>query len=160
MYWWVTVTRPPATLVFSIRLVQVCGVLGLSNFNNRNEFNMYYLVLFNERILTFSIHHYCLTSLVWWYIISCVFSAFILLVLVVVRNGLEKFSKDSVIWWCRCNHWINRKRNQDKMQRIGLETGKEVGRWRMRRISGWGSELKQRLSDVQKMMDLRRAKCD
>ena len=76
------------------------------------------------------------------------------------RIGEVFFSKDSVIWWCRCNHWINRKRNQDKMQRIGLETGKEVGRWRMRRISGWGSELKQRLSDVQKMMDLRRAKCD
>jgi hypothetical protein len=30
----------------------------------------------------------------------------------------------------------------------------------MKRIGGWDSELKQWLSDVQKMVDLRGAKCD
>jgi len=70
------------------------------------------------------------------------------------------FSKDSIIWWCLSNHWINRKRNQDMMQQIGLGIGREVDRQRMRRIGGWGYELKQWLSDVQKMVDLRKAKCD
>ena len=76
------------------------------------------------------------------------------------RIGEVFFSKESIIWWCLSNHWINRKRNQDMMQRIGLGTGREVERRRMRRIAGWGSELKRWLGDVQKMMDLRRAKCD
>ena len=76
------------------------------------------------------------------------------------RFGGVFFSKDSIIWWCLSNHWINRKRNQDLMQRIGLGTGREVERRRMRRIGGWGSELEQWLSDVQKMVDLRKAKCD
>jgi hypothetical protein len=73
------------------------------------------------------------------------------------RIGDVFFSKESIIWWCISNHWINRERNQDMMQRIGLGIGREVGR-RMRRIGGWGSE--RWLSDVQKMVDLRRAKCD
>ena len=70
------------------------------------------------------------------------------------------FSKDSIIWWCFSQHWISRKRNHDMMERIGLGTGREVERRRMRRIGGWGSELKRWLSDVQKMVDLRRAKRD
>jgi hypothetical protein len=71
------------------------------------------------------------------------------------------FSKDSsIIWWCISNHWVNRKQNQDRMQQIGLGIGREAERQRMRRIGGWGSELKQWLSDVQKMVDLRRAKHD
>ena len=43
---------------------------------------------------------------------------------------------------------------------MGLGIGSEVGRQRMRRIGGWGSELKRWLDEVQKMMDLRRAKRD
>jgi len=62
-----------------------------------------------------------------------------------------------VIWWCIKNHGISRKRNQDKMQQIGLGIGKEVERQRMRRIGGWGSELDQWLSDVQKMADSRKS---
>ena len=46
------------------------------------------------------------------------------------------------------------------MEQIGLGTGRVVERRRMRRIGGWGSELKQWLSDVQNMVDLRKAKCD
>lgn len=46
------------------------------------------------------------------------------------------------------------------MQRIGLGTGTDVERRRMRRIGGWGSELRRWLSDVQKMVDLKRAKRD
>ena len=70
----------------------------------------------------------------------------------------EVFFKNSIIWWCISNHWVNRKRNQDRMQHIGLGIGKELERQRMRRIGGWGSELKQWLSDVQRMVDSRRAK--
>jgi hypothetical protein len=67
------------------------------------------------------------------------------------------FSKDSIIWWCISNQWINRKRNQERMQQIGLGIGEEVERQRMRRIGGWGFELKRWLSDVQKMVDLKKA---
>ena len=77
----------------------------------------------------------------------------------VERIGEVFFSKDSIIWWCISHHWITRKRNQDMMQRIGLGIGREVERRRMRRIGGWGSELKRWLCDVRKMVDLRRSKC-
>lgn len=70
------------------------------------------------------------------------------------------FSKESIIWWCISNHWVNRARNKKRMQEIGLGIGNNVERRRMRKIGGWGSELKRWLSDVQKMVDLRRAKRD
>lgn len=78
------------------------------------------------------------------------------------RFGEVFFSKDSIIWWCISNHWTSRRRNQDMMQQIGIGIGSEVERRRMRRIGGWGSELKRWLSDVQKMVtvNLRRSKCD
>ena len=76
------------------------------------------------------------------------------------RIGEVFFSKESIIWWCISNHWVNRKENKDMMERIGLGTGRDVERRRMRRLGGWGSELKRWLSDVRKMVDLRRAKCD
>lgn len=76
------------------------------------------------------------------------------------RIGDVFFAKTSIIWWCISNHWVDRKRNQDRMQQIGLGIGKEVEKQRMRRLGGWGSELKQWLSDVQRMVDVRRAKHD
>lgn len=76
------------------------------------------------------------------------------------RVGEAFFSKESIIWWCISNHWINRQRNQNRMQQIGLGIGSEVERRRMRRIGGWGSELKRWLSEVQMMVDLERAKSD
>ena len=78
----------------------------------------------------------------------------------VERFGEIFFPKDSIIWWCLSNHWITRKRNQDMMQQIGLGIGRDVERRRMRRIGGWGSELKQWLSNVQKMVDSRKANRD
>lgn len=67
------------------------------------------------------------------------------------------FSKDSIIWWCISNHRRNRQQNQHRMQRIGLGIGSEVERRRMRRIGGWGSELKRWLSEVRKMVDLKQS---
>jgi len=46
------------------------------------------------------------------------------------------------------------------MQQIGLGIGSDVDRRRMRRMGGWGSELKRWLSDVQEMVESRRAKRD
>ena len=77
------------------------------------------------------------------------------------RIGEVFFSKEkSIIWWCISYHWGNRERNKNRMQQIGLGIGSDVERRRMRRMGGWGSELKRWLSDVQKMVNLRRAKHD
>jgi len=77
------------------------------------------------------------------------------------RFGEVFFSaKDSIIWWCISNHSKNRRENQYRMQRIGLGIGSEVEGQKMRRIGGWGSELKRWLSEVRKMVDLKRAKHD
>jgi len=72
----------------------------------------------------------------------------------------EVFSKKSIICWCISNHWNNREQNKKRMQQIGLGIGSDVERRRMRRMGGWGSELKRWLGDVQKMVESRRAKRD
>ncbi|KAF8804811.1 hypothetical protein BYT27DRAFT_7193808 [Phlegmacium glaucopus] len=76
------------------------------------------------------------------------------------RIGEIFFSKESIIWWCISSHWSDRERNRVRMQQIGLGIGSDIERRRMRRIGGWGSTLKRWLSDVQKMVDLRKAKLD
>jgi len=58
------------------------------------------------------------------------------------------FSKDSIIWWCLSQHWINRRRNQARMEEIGLGIGRNIARQRMRRFGGWGKDLGLWLIDV------------
>ncbi|KAJ3515683.1 hypothetical protein NLJ89_g1602 [Agrocybe chaxingu] len=62
------------------------------------------------------------------------------------------FSKESILWWCISNHWIVRERNRVRMAEIGLGEGTDVEHRRMRRIGGWGTDLKNWLRDVQDML--------
>ncbi|THU89644.1 hypothetical protein K435DRAFT_781528 [Dendrothele bispora CBS 962.96] len=50
------------------------------------------------------------------------------------------FSSDSIIWFCLSSHWKNIKRNEERMGNYGLGVG--VKEHKMRRIGGWGAELK------------------
>ncbi|KAJ6481457.1 hypothetical protein C8R47DRAFT_1134485 [Mycena vitilis] len=62
------------------------------------------------------------------------------------------FSKESIVWWCISNHWFARKREGGKMAQIGLGIGSAVGKQKMRRIGGWGGDLRAWLEDVKRML--------
>ncbi|KAF9551894.1 hypothetical protein CPC08DRAFT_714990 [Agrocybe pediades] len=62
------------------------------------------------------------------------------------------FSKDSIIWWCISHHWTMKRRCKARMEKIGIETGSDVERRRMRRLGGWGSSVKRWLFDVETMV--------
>jgi len=66
------------------------------------------------------------------------------------------FSKESILWWCLSQHRSNRAHNQARMRDIGIGAGKEVTRRRMRRIGGWGKELRTWLEDVEHMVRFRK----
>ncbi|TFK33253.1 hypothetical protein BDQ12DRAFT_707340 [Crucibulum laeve] len=65
------------------------------------------------------------------------------------------FSKESIIWWCLSQHWVVRRRSWARMQEIGLGIGSDVERRKMRRIGGWGSQLKQWFSQVAALVEQR-----
>jgi len=62
------------------------------------------------------------------------------------------FSRESIVWWCLSNHWLNRRRNWEKMRALGLKAGSVDEGRKMRRIGGWGAELKKWLEDVKHMV--------
>ncbi|KAJ6475977.1 hypothetical protein C8R47DRAFT_1141922 [Mycena vitilis] len=62
------------------------------------------------------------------------------------------FSKDSIIWFCISRHWFARKREGAKMAQIGLGIGSDIGKQKMRRIGGWGGELRAWFADVKRML--------
>ncbi|KAJ7620074.1 hypothetical protein FB45DRAFT_929413 [Roridomyces roridus] len=62
------------------------------------------------------------------------------------------FSKNSIVWWCFSQHWNVRKREGEKMQKIGVDIGTDVGGRKMRRLGGWGGELERWFADVAKMV--------
>ncbi|EDR15513.1 uncharacterized protein LACBIDRAFT_301968 [Laccaria bicolor S238N-H82] len=62
------------------------------------------------------------------------------------------FSSDSILWWCLSNHWANRRKNIARMAKIGLVEGTDIERRRMRRIGGWGSELKRWIGEVERLV--------
>ncbi|KAH9482113.1 hypothetical protein JR316_0004208 [Psilocybe cubensis] len=61
------------------------------------------------------------------------------------------FSKESIVWWCISNHWKVRARNEGRMRELGIENGTSPRR-RMRRLGGWGAELKKWLQEVEQMI--------
>ncbi|PPR07243.1 hypothetical protein CVT26_012501 [Gymnopilus dilepis] len=61
------------------------------------------------------------------------------------------FSKDSIIWWCISHHRTIRKRLQERMVDYGLINGRIVNQRKMRRIGGWGRDLKNWLKAVEAM---------
>ncbi|KAF9476790.1 hypothetical protein BDN70DRAFT_881982 [Pholiota conissans] len=66
------------------------------------------------------------------------------------------FSKDSILWWCLSQHWIVRRRNEERMKLIGLNSGSDVSNRRMRRFGGWGSDVKAWLNDVAAMVSAKK----
>jgi hypothetical protein len=65
------------------------------------------------------------------------------------------FSKKSIIWWCISHHWLVRARHGTRMALIGLGCGSDVKGQKMRRIGGWGGELRVWLSDVKRILQRR-----
>ncbi|KAJ7065394.1 hypothetical protein C8F01DRAFT_1125465 [Mycena amicta] len=62
------------------------------------------------------------------------------------------FSKESIIWWCITNHSVVRKREREQFARLGLGVGSDVAGQKMRRIGGWGSELRGWVEDVKRLV--------
>ena len=61
------------------------------------------------------------------------------------------FSRTSVLWWSLRHHWSNQRRGRARMQVLGEAGLHPDGHGKMRRIGGWGGELKQWLKDVEEM---------
>ncbi|KAJ7220803.1 hypothetical protein GGX14DRAFT_432118 [Mycena pura] len=62
------------------------------------------------------------------------------------------FSKDSIVWWCITHHRPVREGESARMAQIGLGVGSNVAGRKMRRIGGWGGELRAWLDDVKHML--------
>jgi adenylate kinase family enzyme len=58
------------------------------------------------------------------------------------------FSKDSILLYCLTNHSVVKKYGKKLMQEYGFGVGRRADDQKMRRISGWGSELRRWLADV------------
>ncbi|KAJ7189459.1 hypothetical protein GGX14DRAFT_529693 [Mycena pura] len=61
------------------------------------------------------------------------------------------FSRESILWWCITNHRPLRERERARMAQIGIGVGSRVAARKMRRIGGWGGELRAWLDDVRRM---------
>jgi len=65
----------------------------------------------------------------------------------------EVFSKKSIVWWCLSRHWVQRKRGWDGMKDLGVSLDRAgIVTGKMRRLGGWGRELRQWLSEVEDMV--------
>ncbi|KAJ7075298.1 AAA domain-containing protein [Mycena belliarum] len=62
------------------------------------------------------------------------------------------FSQESIIWWCLTQHRPARRRETANMARIGLGVGRDVENRKMRRLGGWGRELRAWLADVDRLV--------
>jgi hypothetical protein len=62
------------------------------------------------------------------------------------------FSKESIIWLCLIYHQTVREREGLRMEQIRVEVGSDVEGRKMRRIGGWGGELRAWFDDVRCML--------
>ncbi|KAJ7445990.1 hypothetical protein B0H11DRAFT_1746351 [Mycena galericulata] len=62
------------------------------------------------------------------------------------------FSKESIIWWCISQHRPIRVRENARMAEIGFGVGANVSGQKMRRIGGWGEELRVWFRDLGHML--------
>ncbi|KAJ6557798.1 hypothetical protein B0H19DRAFT_946437 [Mycena capillaripes] len=62
------------------------------------------------------------------------------------------FSQESIIWWCITNHRPMRRRQAALLEKIGVTTERTADGRKMRRIGGWGGELRMWLDGVQGML--------
>jgi hypothetical protein len=61
------------------------------------------------------------------------------------------FPKESIVWWCT-RHRLVRDRENARMAQIGFGIGSDVDGLKMRRIGGWGGELRAWVGDVKRML--------
>ncbi|KAJ7149148.1 hypothetical protein C8R46DRAFT_1127324 [Mycena filopes] len=62
------------------------------------------------------------------------------------------FSKESIVWWCITQHRTVRAREAARMTQIGIGMGSNVEGQKMRRLGGWGEELRTWLNEVKNML--------
>ncbi|KJA20994.1 hypothetical protein HYPSUDRAFT_141494 [Hypholoma sublateritium FD-334 SS-4] len=62
------------------------------------------------------------------------------------------FSRNSILWACLSIHWRVRRLNAAHMVLFGIENGKSTAGRRMRRFTGWGSDVKAWLGEVAAMV--------
>jgi hypothetical protein len=55
-------------------------------------------------------------------------------------------SRDSILWWCITRHYLTKKRQAAAIKSKGIDVGGN-----MRRIGGWGGELKVWKASVEKI---------
>ncbi|KAF7312022.1 hypothetical protein MIND_00214200 [Mycena indigotica] len=72
------------------------------------------------------------------------------------RPGCEEtlsvfFSRENMIWWCITNHGVVRQREAARYEKMGREEGTDVENRKMRRIGGWGGQLRAWLEEVRDM---------
>ncbi|PFH49507.1 hypothetical protein AMATHDRAFT_63111 [Amanita thiersii Skay4041] len=65
------------------------------------------------------------------------------------------FSRDSIILSCLMRHSVVRVRARKMMERYGLGVGRSQEDWKMRRIGGWGGQLREWLEGVRRMVGKR-----
>ncbi|KAJ6518137.1 hypothetical protein C8R47DRAFT_1181593 [Mycena vitilis] len=61
------------------------------------------------------------------------------------------FSRESMILWCLTHHGLVRRRESARMAQIGLPLGADLAERKMRRLGGWGGELRMWLKEVRRM---------
>ncbi|KAJ6479230.1 hypothetical protein C8R47DRAFT_1137476 [Mycena vitilis] len=62
------------------------------------------------------------------------------------------FSRQSILWWCLTHHFHVRRRERARMRLLGIAGGTQAGRLKMRRIGGWGGELRAWLDEIRLMV--------
>ncbi|KAJ7056725.1 hypothetical protein C8F01DRAFT_359277 [Mycena amicta] len=62
------------------------------------------------------------------------------------------FSRENMIWWCITRHGLVRRREARRFEKIGLGVGTKADGQKMRRIGGWGADLRDWLKNVRHML--------
>jgi hypothetical protein len=63
------------------------------------------------------------------------------------------FSRESIVWWCLSNHWAQKKKGWAGMKDFGVGVdGAGTATGKMRRLGGWGSELRMWWGQVERMV--------
>ncbi|KAJ7842234.1 hypothetical protein B0H14DRAFT_1032302 [Mycena olivaceomarginata] len=65
------------------------------------------------------------------------------------------FSRESILWWCLTHHFHVRRREGARMQLMGIGDTTQVSGRKMRRIGGWGGEVREWLEEVRIMLQQR-----
>ncbi|KAF8338452.1 hypothetical protein F5887DRAFT_1137453 [Amanita rubescens] len=58
------------------------------------------------------------------------------------------FSRKSILLWCLTHHWVVRKSSEKLIKDYGIGVGRRSDEQKMRRMGGWGSELRTWFEDV------------